>query len=88
MASILLRQVFLETENIDREKLDELTKKNDQKEDTKVIKKLAMHEVYAEMYGEKNEDYLAVEYQKGKGNLSLLDKWNSRKCALALFTVN
>ena len=47
-----------------------------------------MHEVYAEMYGEKNEDYLAVEYQKGKGNLSLLDKWNSRKCALALFTVN
>jgi hypothetical protein len=88
MASILLRQIYLETENVDRGKLAELTKKDTEQGGTKVTKKLAMHEVYAQMYGEENEAFLAVEYRKGKGNLALLGKWNSRKCALALFTVN
>lgn len=88
MSSILLRQVYLETEIVDRTRFEELTKESKPQEDTKVVKKLAMHEVYAEMYDEKNEDYLAAEYKKGKGNLKALGQWDSRKCALALFTVN
>ena len=46
------------------------------------------HEIYAEMYGEKDDDYTTAEYQKCKGNISKLGKWDSRKCALALVSVN
>ena len=52
MSSILLRQVFLETEIVDRTRYDELTKEHKPLEGTQVVKKLAMHEVYAEMYEE------------------------------------
>ena len=50
---------------MDRTRYDELTKEHKPLEGTQVVKKLAMHEVYAEMYEEENEDYLAVEYKKG-----------------------
>jgi hypothetical protein len=41
------------------------------------------------MYGEKDDGFESSAYQnKGQGNLAGLVQWNSRKCALALFTVN
>ena len=89
MATILMRQIYLETENINQDILIELkAKKQQQSEGTQVVKKLMGHEIYAQMYGEKDDDYTAVEYQKCKGNISKLGKWDSRKCALALFSVN
>lgn len=41
------------------------------------------------MYGEKDDYYNDASYHNsGSGDLTKLRKWNSRNCALALFTVN
>jgi hypothetical protein len=69
--------------------MNELTAKTNLiSEGTQVTRILKGHEIYAQLYGEKDDDYTAAEYQKCKGNLSKLGKWDSRKCALALFSVN
>ena len=58
-------------------------------EDTQVVKRLQDHEIYAKMYNEKDDDFESSAYQtKGKCNLGALRQWDSRKCALAMFTVN
>jgi hypothetical protein len=41
------------------------------------------------MYGEKDDDFVQGAYKNvGNVNMNALDQWDSRKCALALFTVN
>jgi len=41
------------------------------------------------MYNEKEDGFESQAYQnKGLANIAALKQWDSRKCALALFTVN
>ena len=53
------------------------------------MKRLANHEIYAQMYDENDDDFAPGTYQKGEGlSVDALTPWDSRKCAMALFTVN
>lgn len=90
MASTLLREIYFETEEIDEAALQQLEAKRNknQPEETQVVRRLADHEIYAQMYGEKDDGLTTAAYQQGKGNLNALGKWDSRKCSLALYTVN
>jgi hypothetical protein len=85
-----MREIYLDTENIDRSKLKELQQEDGTKaEGTEIVKKMLNHEIYAQMYGEKDDGFSPESYQvQSKGILKKLGKWNSRKCALALYTVN
>ena len=89
MTTTLMREIYLDTQVPDQKQLKELQALDqEQSKDRQVIKKLESHEIYAAMYGEKDEDFVSAAYQKGKGNIAKLGQWDSRKCTLALFTVN
>ena len=90
MATILMREVYLDTHNPNLEKLKELeADKKPEAEEREMVKKLAGHEIYAQMYGEKVDgDFVPETYEMGKGNIRKLGSWNSRQCLLALYTVN
>lgn len=60
MATVLLKEIYLETEQPDKKILDQLEKKDDV--ETEVVKKLMDHEIYALMYGEKNDGYAPTSY--------------------------
>jgi hypothetical protein len=63
MATILMRQIYIETEIVNQDYMNELTaKKNLVAEGTQVTKILKGHEIYAQLYGEKDDDYTAAEY--------------------------
>lgn len=83
-----MRQIYIETQIADKELLKQI-EVHGQEEDTTIVKRLADHEIYAQMYGEKDDDFEQGAYKNaGNVNLNALDQWDSRKCALALFTVN
>jgi len=83
--------LYLETEEVDKSILEELKKLAGKKDDeeTKIVRRLADHEIYAQMYNEKTDEFAPSAYQKsGPSTLKNLHAWDSRKCALALYTVN
>ena len=52
VAAVLMREVYLTTEEPDRERLKELGSEGASAADGPVVKKLADHEIWAQMYGE------------------------------------
>lgn len=102
MASTLLRQVYLETEGVDEAKIEELREESRAgleaylgtgprvatKEEA-VVKVRDAGDIYAEVYGEATTEFQANAYQQGdRVNFEMLGQWDSRKCALALYSVN
>ena len=71
-----MREVYLDTENPDREqlkKLEAIWRKGDDDADDQVVKKLADHEIYAKMYEEKDDGFIDAAYQqKGVANIRKL----------------
>jgi len=47
MATTLLRELFFDTEPIDREELRKITEKQDEEAKGEVVRKLENHEIYA-----------------------------------------
>ena len=73
MTTTLMREIYLDTQVPDQTQLKELQALDqEQSNGREVIKKLESHEIYAEMYGEKDEDFVSAAYQKGKGNIAKL----------------
>jgi len=61
----------------------------EQVEDNKLVKQLDAIEIYAQIYGDDAADFKTNVYQKGgKVDIRRLGQWDSRKCALALYSVN
>ena len=85
-----MREVYLDTHYANFEKLKELeAEKKPAAEERGIVKKLESHEIYAQMYGEKDDgDFVPETYEMGKGNIRKLGKWSSKQCLLALYTVN
>jgi hypothetical protein len=89
VASTLLREIYLETQYANKDVLKELEMHSKKIDETEIVRRLLDHEIYAKMYNEKEDGFESQAYQnKGLGNISALAQWDSRKCALALFTVN
>ena len=104
LASTLLRQIYLETEGVNEAKIKELKEQARENidevlgiekraaakiQEIKRVKVLDAGQIYAQVYGEDEQDFQIDQYQKGDlVSLSKLGCWDSRKTALAMFSVN
>lgn len=69
-----MREVYLNTHYPNFEKLKELeAEQKPAEEERGTVKKLASHEIYAQMYNEKvDDDFVPETYEMGKGNIRKL----------------